>query len=104
MSTTRWGTRFEQAGNRIFRPCATHPNLENSVSAVRPRLCFPVLPAPVCWFRREGLRVGWMLMFAEAFFIIFNHVILTPAIKRKLAPEKRRSKLLPSNKGAFHRG
>jgi hypothetical protein len=45
-----------------------------------------------------------MLMFAEAFFIIFNHVILTPAIKRKLAPEKRRSKLLPSNKGAFHRG
>jgi hypothetical protein len=45
-----------------------------------------------------------MPVFAEAFFIIFNHVILTPAIKRKLAPEKRRSKLPPSNKGALHRG
>ena len=45
-----------------------------------------------------------MPVFAEAFFIIFNHVILTPAIKRKLAPEKRRSKLPPSNERAFHRG
>jgi hypothetical protein len=44
---------------------------------------------------KKACRAGRMPVFAEAFFIIFNHVILTPATKRKLAPEKRRSKLPP---------
>jgi hypothetical protein len=69
-----------------------------------PAALFPCIARTGLLVPKEGIRVGWMLMFAEAFFIIFNHVILTPAIKRKLAPEKRRSKLPPSNKRAFHRG
>jgi len=38
---------------------------------------------------------------AECIFILFNHAILTGAIVRKLAPEKRRPNVRLFRRGAF---